>query len=271
MTERLRVLITVKTAPIPSAKYDELVCTAGVTEVGDFVRLYPVNFRDLPYSRQYHKYQWIEVDAEKHSGRDTRKESYRPNCDTMRVVGEPIPTNHGDWSARAKYALRKKAASLEELKARQDEDKTSLGIFRPRAVKDLIITPADAEWKDSFKAALLQARLWETRDKTKEPPRKLPYKLQYFFECDDPKCREHQMMIEDWEVTELYWNCIQRGATSTEAIAKVKDKFLGQLCAADKDTHFYVGTILAHPKSWVVIGVFWPKKTVAEATSLSLF
>ena len=27
----LRVLITIKTYPIPSSKYDELVCTAGVT------------------------------------------------------------------------------------------------------------------------------------------------------------------------------------------------------------------------------------------------
>lgn len=49
----LRVLITVKTYPIPSSKYDELVCTAGVTEAGDFVRLYPINFLDLPYDKQY--------------------------------------------------------------------------------------------------------------------------------------------------------------------------------------------------------------------------
>ncbi len=51
--EKLKVLITVKTYPIPSAMYDELVCTAGVTESADFVRLYPINFRDLPFSRQY--------------------------------------------------------------------------------------------------------------------------------------------------------------------------------------------------------------------------
>jgi hypothetical protein len=268
--ETLRVLITVKTAPIPSAKYDELVCTAGVTSEGDFVRLYPVNFRDLPYSQQYHKYQWIEVEAERHVGRDTRKESYRPNCDTLRIVGEPIPTKNGDWSGRGKYALQRASSSLEELKAHQAQDKTSLGIFRPQSIEDLVISPADADWKDGFKAALSQARLWETREKTKEPPRKLPYKLQYRFRCDDAKCNGHQMMIEDWEVTELYWNCIRRGAGPDEAITKVKDKFLGQLCAADRDTHFYVGTILAHPKSWVVIGVYWPKKA-APVANLSLF
>ena len=45
-----------------------------------------------------------------------------------------------------------------------------------------------------------------------------------------------------------------------QAAAHVKEKFLTQLCGPGKDTHFFVGTIAQHPKSWVVIGVFWPKK-----------
>ena len=59
--QKLKILITVKTYPIPSKKYDELVCTAGVTETGDFIRLYPINFRELPFTRQYKKYQWVEA------------------------------------------------------------------------------------------------------------------------------------------------------------------------------------------------------------------
>jgi hypothetical protein len=62
--EKLKLLITIKTYPIPSSKYDELVCTAGVTEAGDFIRLYPVNFRELEYAKKYQKYQWMEVLAE---------------------------------------------------------------------------------------------------------------------------------------------------------------------------------------------------------------
>ena len=34
--QQLKIMITVKTYPIPSKKYDELVCTAGVTENGDY-------------------------------------------------------------------------------------------------------------------------------------------------------------------------------------------------------------------------------------------
>jgi hypothetical protein len=38
---RKRVFITVKTYPPLSEKYDELVCTAGISEDGSWIRLYP--------------------------------------------------------------------------------------------------------------------------------------------------------------------------------------------------------------------------------------
>jgi hypothetical protein len=270
MTEHLKVLITVKTFPIPSSKYDELVCTAGVNESGDFVRLYPVNFRDLPYSQQYKKYQWLEVDAVKHTGRDSRKESYRPNCDSIRLIGEPIPSKD-NWAERSKYALARASQSMEELKAKQAQDKTSLGILRPKEVFDLVWFPAETDWKPAFKAELNQQRLWENRRASKEPPRKVPWKFQYKFACDDPRCKgQHQMMIEDWEVGALYWRCVDGGASPDEACGMVKQKFLGQLCATDRNTHFFVGTILAHPKSWVVIGVFYPKKVAAPIPTMPM-
>lgn len=253
------VLITVKTYPIPSSKYDELVCTAGVREDGSFIRLYPINFRDLPFSQQFKKYQWICVEAEKHKGRDVRKESYRPDCDSIKIAGEPIPTERGDWSNRGRYALAQKSQSMEQLYTQQKKDRTSLGIFKPKSIHDLIISADDADWKPGFKAALAQSRLWEDRTVSREPPRKVPFKFHYLFECDDQSCKKsHRMMIEDWEVGALYWRLVDGGASPKEAATGVKDKFLNQLCGTTKDTHFYVGTILAYPKTWVVIGVYWP-------------
>lgn len=274
MKERLKVLITVKTYPIPSAKYGELVCTAGVTEDGDFIRLYPINFRDQPYSSQYQKYQWVAVEAEKHQGRDTRKESYRPDCDTLVTLGEKIPTKSGDWSARSEFVLKNVARSMEELREQQERDGTSLGIIRPKIVRDLIAEPTDRQWKGTFLEELRQARLWEDRTVSKEPPRKVPYRFQYIFNCDDERCKGHRMMNEDWELGALYWKLIDGGATETQAIEKVRQKFFTEMCDPNHDTHFYVGTILAHPKSWVVIGSYWPKKTLPKpktATQKKLF
>jgi hypothetical protein len=68
------------------------------------------------------------------------------------------------------------------------------------------------------------------------------------------------MLIEDWEVGALFWKLVDQGTTRDLAAEKVREKFLHELCGPNKDTYFYVGTILAHPKSWVVIGVFYPKK-----------
>ena len=71
-----RVLITVKTYPSISKKYEELVCTAGFLENGSWVRLFPIQFRKKPYAEQYRKYQWIELDIVKNTG-DFRPESFR--------------------------------------------------------------------------------------------------------------------------------------------------------------------------------------------------
>lgn len=259
--ERLEVLVTVKTYPIPSAKYDELSCTAGVTENGEFIRLYPINYRDLPWDQQFKKYQWIEVMAEKHSGRDHRKESWRPDSASVRLIGEPIPTGGGgDWSERGKYVLKNVARSMEELRDRQEADRTSLGIVKPEAVMDLKVTPDAPHWKRSFLDELRQTRMWDTRTKSKEPPRKVPWRFQYRFRCDDRRCNGHTMTNEDWEVGALYWKLVDGGATPEEAAAKVKQKFLDQICAAERETYFYVGTVLSHPRSWLVIGTFWPSK-----------
>lgn len=259
MKELLKVLITVKTYPIPSAKYGELVCTAGVTEDGNFIRLYPVNFRDQAYSKQYRKYQWIEVEATRHTGRDFRKESYRPDCDTLIMLGEPIPT-YRDWQERSKYVLPLRSASMEALWEQQTIDETSLGLIKPKVIKDLIVEPADRDWKPSFYQELRQARLWEDRTTSREPPRKVPFTFKYLFECDDPRCKGHRMMNEDWELGVLYWKLIDGGASEDEACQKVKQRFFDDLCGPKKDTHFFMGTVLSHPRSWVVIGVYYPKK-----------
>ena len=94
----LRVLITVKTYPVVSERYDELVCTAGVCPGLGFVRLYPVRFRYLPYGQQYRKYQWIEVDAVR-TPKDSREETYRPDSESISLVGTPIGTANG-WAER---------------------------------------------------------------------------------------------------------------------------------------------------------------------------
>ena len=78
-------------------------------------------------------------------------------------------------------------------------------------------------------------------------------------------------MIEDWEVGRLFWRLVDQGKSKEEAASHVRNKFLNQICGPDRDPHFYVGTILAHPKTWVIIGVFWPKEEFQRPVQENLF
>lgn len=252
---KVKVLITVKTYPLPSTSYQELVCTAGVLPDGSFIRLYPVDYRYQPYWRWYKKYQWIEVDVEKHD-RDPRKESYRPKMDTLRPLGEPLDTKN-KWAERKKYVLAQRMRSMEELYELQERENVSLGIVRPKRVLDLVVEETEREWKSEWQTLFLQQRLFGPQQK---PLEKIPFRFSYRFACDDPRCKgNHEMMIEDWELGQLLLTLRDSEQSEQVAVQKVKDKFLGQMCAPDVDTHFFVGTTLQYGK-WIVLGVFWPKK-----------
>ena len=68
------------------------------------------------------------------------------------------------------------------------------------------------------------------------------------------------MMIEDWEIGALYWNCIRDGSTPEEAVAKVRQKYFDNFL--EKDLHLFLGTTREwHGRGknpFVVIGAFYP-------------
>jgi hypothetical protein len=78
-----RVLITVRTYPLPAHRGIEVSCTAGVTSNGNWIRLFPIPYRFLKPDQRFTKYQWIEVDAT-HPRGDTRPESYTLRMDSIR-------------------------------------------------------------------------------------------------------------------------------------------------------------------------------------------
>lgn len=262
-TTRTKVLITVMTYPLPSQSHQEVVCTAGIMETGEWVRLYPVDYRYQPRERQFHKYQWIEVDLEpRGSGNDNRKESRKPDLDSIRVLGEPLSTKDA-WRERRQIVDRMPHHTLNELQALYDEDRTSLGIVRPAKVHDLTISPADPEWKPEWKALFEQVRLFGPPQK---PLRKLPYTFRYVFACEDDQ-KPHEIMIEDWELGVLFLKEAERLGSDEAAAESVKKKFLGELCREDKDTRFFMGTHFPW-NTWLVLGVFRPPKVQGEQLQL---
>jgi hypothetical protein len=271
---KTKVLITVKTYPTISSKYDELVCTAGFKEDGSWVRIYPIPFRKKSYEEQYKKYEWIELDLVKNES-DFRPESFRPySFDSEIKVIEKIDTSH-NWNERKKIVLSKVYHDTAKLiaEAKNKEICTSLAVFKPSNVKDFIIQKVSKDWDQKkirkLKAKSEQIEFFRNSDDPFRVVNKLPYKFSYVYE--DFNGIESTMMIEDWEIGALYWNLISKyNGDEKKVIDDVRFKYFDDF-AKTKDLYLFLGTTqLHHYVSWnpfIIIGTFHPK----PETQLTMF
>ncbi len=263
---KLKVLITVKTYPSLSAKYDEVVCTAGVLESGEWVRLYPIPFRKLDYDRWYKKYQWLEIEAERNTS-DFRPESFRPKLKSIKFIGQPLPTTD-HWISRKKYVLKNYYTSLTTLIAEAKNPKNiSLATFKPTKVLDFSVEKAAETWPAAkikkVMAERAQMKLFKDEFVREELNiiEKIPYNFYYHFE-DDAGNRSKQQ-IQDWEIYQLYRNCLKRSQNEHTAIDDVIKKYKTSFIT-NKDLYFFLGTTKAHhhrsKNPFTIIGVFYPPK-----------
>ena len=267
---RERILITVKTYPVPSRTYSELVCTGGIREDGSWVRIYPAPLRFFNDQAKYAKYQWIEIDLQKNP-KDHRPESYIPtNMDAI-VLGD-IVKPQDDWQQRRQLILNQNRiyTNLNEIIKLAHDNKISMAIFKPTKIIDFIAEPAPREWDiDRVTAALAakaQGSLFDDFDDDldKLMP-KVPYKFRYIFEDNEGK--RSSLMIEDWETGQLYWNCLRRAENNEQiAVKKVREKYFDEFLKK-KDLYFFLGTTfqfhqMKSRNPYVIIGTFHPPRQV---------
>ena len=256
-----RVFILVKTYPTLSEKYDELVCTAGITEEGKWVRIYPLPFRKLDLEQKYKKFQWVSAPLIKNRS-DFRPESHRVQDLSKIVLEESVK----DWDERRQILSKSPVfENMDELILKRDE--ISLAIFKPKSICDFIVEKASREWPqeklDLLAAKSKQLSLFQTEEDVRREfscVAKVPYKFSYRF--TDVTGKDRKLMIEDWETGMLYWNCLHRSASEAEAIEKVRKKYFGEFLK--KDIFLFLGTtkkfhnIALNP--FVIVGIFPPPK-----------
>ncbi len=273
-TLKEKLLILVKTYPTISEKYMELVCTAGINENGEWRRVYPIPFRELNKDSQYKKYQWVEVELRQNLS-DGRKESYKLHGD-MKILKTIDTGKDGLWQER-KETLFKSTKVYEDMneiielnKSKNIKDKISLAIFKPQEILDFKVEEVERSWNAKKIEAILnqnsQGILFPDIQKHISVVPKVPYKFSYKFK--DINGKESTLMIEDWEVGQLYWNCIKSSETEKIAIDKVRAKYLDTF-VAEKDIYLFLGTTkefdgwAANP--FIIIGVFYPKKELNKS------
>lgn len=263
--ETIEFLPLVKAYPALSRKYGEVSCVAGVRMSGpgspEWIRLYPVPFRSLSDDSRFSKYQPIQVRVQRHGG-DRRPETRRPDRDSIELAGPPIPSDRA-WERRRRFVEPLMAASMCELRRRQHADGTSLGVFRPRQVLDLVIEPADVDQakRDIARAWAAQASLLdevpaEERTHQLRELELVPWSFKYRYTCAEPDCPSHTQSIIDWEIAEFY----RRIRHTSDWRERLKKRWVAELCAPDRDTAFFVGNQHQHPGSFLVLGVWWPPR-----------
>ncbi|MDW7655771.1 MAG: hypothetical protein SCM11_01215 [Bacillota bacterium] len=276
MPEKKRIFIVVKTYPTISKEYSELVCTAGILEDGSWIRLYPVPFRKLDINQKYPRYTWIEIEVIRNR-KDFRPETYRPDLSTISIEASAAKA---DWDERRRIIFKNKKVytNLQELIDKAKSDKTSLAIFRPMKVLDFLSEEVERDW-DQNKLTILkrlsqQLNLFQTPEEIFEEFKvvpKVPYKFSYIFEDDSGK--QSTMMIEDWEIGMLYFNCLKKAkGDEGVAISKVKEKYFDYFNT--RDLHFFLGTTKQFhnvaPNPFIIIGVFYPPMPLPNR-QISLF
>lgn len=273
---RTKVLITVKTYPTLSEKYDELVCTAGFLEDGSWVRIFPVPFRKLDYQNRYTKWQWIELDLVKNTS-DFRPESFRPsNIENEITILDQIDTR-GNWAKRKAIVGKHIWYNMSDLLKARETDNISLGILKPQQVLDFVWEACEREWDkkkmDTVIANQAQGSLFSEEDTRMvfKAVKKLPYNFSYVFTTQDGVKRK--LMIEDWELGMLYWNCLDKAkGDEDEACKKVKEMYFEHM-VNKCDLHFFLGTTKQFhniaPNPFIIIGAFYPPKT--DTQQLNLF
>ena len=180
----------------------------------------------------------------KHS--DPRPESYKIQPDSIKVLNKLDSVKNLD--SRKRFILPGVFKSLHEI----EQKGFTLGAFKPKEVKDLIITPSVKKRTIKQEARLLQPTLFTTgksilNEKTLD--------FTYIFKCADNKCpKEHKLRMIDWEIYGTYFNFKKQYSDENIARNELKKKWLNYLFEK-RSTYFIAGT---HRRfgTWMLIGYF---------------
>jgi hypothetical protein len=253
-----RILIWGKTYPELSTKHTETVCTAGVREDGQPIRIYPVPLRYLGNEQQYGLYQWVSVPIAK-SDKDSRPESYRISSAEIRIVGE-IPTDQMEWAERRKWIFRDPSwqfANVGELKAAERSTGRSLGIVAPGSIEGVVLRRKPEEERRAYErkmqaiqaqgdAFLPEYKTLEYRD----------HEILLKWRCNGgcPECARgpHEMQVLDWGLVEL---ARKRGWDWAAAVDRLQ-----ALASGDYDLRLFLGNFKAHRKAFSIVGLWYPKR-----------
>lgn len=233
--------ILVKALPQVGEKHGETVCVAAIDAYRNWLRLYPVAFRQLDDAQKFKRWERIKFRWRlPKSNRDNRQESRNVIQESITPVGRLRSQDRASFLEPMIVSSTKKefeaGRSLALIRPEHPEF-----FYRPRSLEDI------EERRQKYTRLLASPDMFGARDIIPLDPAPYDFGFRYKDADGDHNCRCH-----DWEVeqTFLHWRRLYgEHETLTKMQTVFGDKYPreGMLLA--------MGTHSRYPDKWMIIGV----------------
>ena len=248
MPTPVRLLILAQTEPCFSEKYVELVCTAGMTLDGRWIRLYPLPKRVLSLP-DYHKYNFISCEIyKKEPSNDKRPESYHVIAESIGNV-EPLGNSKKvNWNLRRRFFEERNIpiyTRKRDIMQAVEENKFSLCLFKPKAIQQFHAKTQTVDFSQKEREIIEnfyeQGQLFsflQSNLNTNVTFKRIPRQFYCQFTDDDGETMD--LMVLDWEISSLFRKVRRARSSDADACAATLEKYNGFI--ASSDVHFILGT-----------------------------
>ncbi len=251
--EKKRITIVTKAYPEYSKRHGSVACTAGITEDGEWIRLYPIDMRHFIGDEKISKFDIIEVECAPHSDKLSRRESHKVRPDSIKIIDRSLTKPKADWKKRNAIVLPMRNDSIELLEQDFKNHKTSLGLIKPTQFLEFIKTaPLQIHERESWSCTI-------NLDGQMIPQvTEIQHIFKYRFKCQGCTDGEHIMQCEDWELFEAYRSWGNRYQNADILWTKLQERFF-EWMIKERDLHFIMGTHSQYP-TWFIVGLYYPPK-----------
>jgi hypothetical protein len=255
----LELLVNCKTYPAVSTKYVETVCTGGVQPSGEFVRLYPIQFRFLAKDEQYDRWDVIRVKAYRDS-KDTRPESWHlaAGSEIQKLQHIGSEAERWDWM---KHTVHESTDDMER-------KGLTNGCVEIEPI-ELYYEPDKVEWTEKQKELIAQKNFFLEETAMRAVEERVPYQFRLRFR-QKIGSKEQDGKVLAWSYYAGYQRNRRDGLSENESLERVANRVRGSIFNPEKTVFAIFGTH-SRFKTWMISSLYHLPTKIIRKDSRSLF
>jgi hypothetical protein len=233
-------VILVKASPNIGAKHGETVCIAAIDLQGNWLRLYPVSFRQLEDEQKFGRWDRIKFKWRKpNASSDSRPESRRVDQQSVEIVGLLREAERERFLAKS---------VVTSLKAEREKDK-SLALLRPEIIDYFYEKISEEELNEQAAKFQLWRNQLDLFSKKLVPFKPCPFSFKYKYRDADG---DHVGTCQDWETEATFFNWAREYGEQA-ALNKMLEVFGKEY--PEKGMVLAMGTHSRRPEQWLINGI----------------